>query len=105
MWANVYQKQQFEYSYTLVVCKITQEKDLGVTVDSLMETSTQCPAVVRKANKVSGYITDGLENNTGNNNNTVKYLNKLFFILRLVYFAFFNWKEIGITWKRELKGI
>lgn len=32
-----------------MVCKITHEKDLGVTVDSLMEISTQCTAVVKKS--------------------------------------------------------
>lgn len=47
-----------------MVCKITQEKDLGVTVDSLVETSTQCTVVVKKANKMSGYVKDGLESNT-----------------------------------------
>lgn len=71
-----------------MVCKITQEKDLGVTADSLMETSTQCAVVVKKANKMSGYMKDGLENNTRNNNKTIKYINKVFFILRLDYLAF-----------------
>lgn len=70
-----------------MVCKITQENDLGVTVDSLMETSTHCTVVVKKANK-SGYSEDRLENNTGNNNNIIKYINKVVFILRLAYFAF-----------------
>lgn len=32
-----------------MVCKITQEKDLGVTADSLMETSTQGTLVVKKS--------------------------------------------------------
>ena len=72
-----------------MVCKITQGKDLGVTVDSLMETSTHCTAVVKKASKMSGYIKDGLENNTGNSSNTIKYINKVFFVLRLTYFDFF----------------
>lgn len=75
-----------------MVCKITQEKDLGVTVDSLMETSTQCTVMVKKANKTSGYVKDGLENNTGDNS-TLKYINKVFFILRLVYFAFLSEKK------------
>lgn len=75
-----------------MVCKITQEKDLGVTVDSLVETSTQCTVVVKKANKMSGYVKDGLESNTGNKN-TFKYINKVFFILRLVSFAFLPEKK------------
>lgn len=37
---------------------------------------------------MSGYIKDGLKNNTGKNNNTTKYINKVFFILRLGSFAF-----------------
>lgn len=82
------ERNNLNYSYTLMVCKITQEKDLGVTTDSLMETSTQCTVMVKKANKMSGYIKDGLENNTGNNNNIIKYINKIFFILGLAYFAF-----------------
>lgn len=42
------ERNNLSYSYTEMVCKITQEKDLGVTVDSLMETSTQCAVVVKK---------------------------------------------------------
>lgn len=37
---------------------------------------------------MSGYIKDGLENNTGNNNNTIKYINNVFSVLRIAYFAF-----------------
>lgn len=32
-----------------MVCKIAQGKDLGVTADSLMETSTQGTVVVKKS--------------------------------------------------------
>lgn len=37
---------------------------------------------------MSGYIKDGLKNNTGKNNKATKYINKVFFILRSRYFAF-----------------
>lgn len=39
-----------------MVCKIPQEKDPGVTVHSLMETSAQCTVVVKKANEMSDCI-------------------------------------------------
>lgn len=46
---------------------------------------------------MSSYIKDGWKNSTGKNNNATKYINKVFFILRLGYFAFIVRKEMGIT--------
>uniref|UniRef100_A0A8C3I5X8 Reverse transcriptase domain-containing protein n=1 Tax=Chrysemys picta bellii TaxID=8478 RepID=A0A8C3I5X8_CHRPI len=55
------------YTYNMMGANLAttnQEKDLGVIVDSSLKTSTQCAAVVKKANKMLGIIKKGIENKT-----------------------------------------
>ncbi|CAM5171781.1 unnamed protein product [Natator depressus] len=57
------------YTYTMMGSKLavtTQERDLGVTVDSSLKSSTQCAAAVKKAIRTLGIIKKGIDNKTEN---------------------------------------
>ncbi len=41
---------------------VKQEKDLGVIISDNLETSDQCTAASKKANKMSGFITRNIDN-------------------------------------------
>ncbi|CAM5079620.1 unnamed protein product [Natator depressus] len=56
-------------TYTMMGSKLavtTQERDLGVIVDSSLKSSTQCAAAVKKVNKMLGIIKKGIDNKTEN---------------------------------------
>ncbi|CAM4712428.1 unnamed protein product [Lepidochelys kempii] len=62
-------KHHPNYTYKIMWSKLavtTQERDLGVTVDSSLRTSTQCAATVKKANRMLGIIKKGIDNKTEN---------------------------------------
>ncbi|CAM4478002.1 unnamed protein product [Lepidochelys kempii] len=62
-------KHNPNYTYTMMGSKLavtTQERDLGVIVDSSLKTSTQCAAAVKRANTMLGIIKEGIDNRTEN---------------------------------------
>ncbi|CAM5134922.1 unnamed protein product [Natator depressus] len=62
-------KRNPNYTYTVMGSKLavtTQERDLGVIVDSSLKSSTQCAAAVKKVNRMLGIIKKGIDNKTEN---------------------------------------
>ncbi|CAM4547301.1 unnamed protein product [Lepidochelys olivacea] len=62
-------KHDPNYTYKMMESKLvvtTQEKDLGVIVDSSLKISTQCAVAAKKANKMLGIIKKGIDNKTEN---------------------------------------
>ncbi|CAM4594941.1 unnamed protein product [Lepidochelys kempii] len=62
-------KHNPNYTYKMMGSKLavtTQERDLGVIVDSSLKTSTQCAAAVKKANRLLDIIKKGIDNKTEN---------------------------------------
>lgn len=69
MHNNAHWREKLNYSYTLQGSKLTvstQEKNLGMIVDSSMKTPAVCAAVVKKANKKLGCVRTVIMNNTKN---------------------------------------
>ncbi|CAM4577882.1 unnamed protein product [Lepidochelys olivacea] len=62
-------KHNPNYTYKMMGSKLavtTQKRDLGITVDSSLKTSTQCAAEVKKVNRMLGIIKKGLYSRTEN---------------------------------------
>uniref|UniRef100_A0A8C3H706 Reverse transcriptase domain-containing protein n=1 Tax=Chrysemys picta bellii TaxID=8478 RepID=A0A8C3H706_CHRPI len=62
-------KNNSNYTYNMMGANLattSQEKDLGVIVDSSLKMSTQCAEAVKKANRMLGIIKKGIENKTEN---------------------------------------
>ncbi|CAM5136177.1 unnamed protein product [Eretmochelys imbricata] len=62
-------KHNLNYTYKMMGSKLavtTQERDLGIIVDSSLKTSTQCAAAVKKANRILGIIKKGIDDKTEN---------------------------------------
>uniref|UniRef100_A0A452HI16 Reverse transcriptase domain-containing protein n=1 Tax=Gopherus agassizii TaxID=38772 RepID=A0A452HI16_9SAUR len=62
-------KNNPNYTYNMMGANLattSQEKDLGVIVDSSLKMSTQCAEAVKKANRMLGIIKKGIENKTEN---------------------------------------
>uniref|UniRef100_A0A8C4XYG1 Reverse transcriptase domain-containing protein n=1 Tax=Gopherus evgoodei TaxID=1825980 RepID=A0A8C4XYG1_9SAUR len=62
-------KNNPNYTYNMMgahLATTSQEKDLGVIVDSSLKMSTQCAEAVKKANSMLGIIKKGIENKTEN---------------------------------------
>ncbi|CAM5167759.1 unnamed protein product [Natator depressus] len=100
-------KHNPNYTYTMMGSKLavtTQERDLGVIVDSSLKSSTQCAAAVKKVNRILGIIKKGINNKT---ENIILPLYKSMVCPHLEY-CVQMWspisKKIYWNWKRFRKG-